>query len=334
MRADTIARPEAPDRSLSFLWVELTNSCSLRCLHCYAESAPGSGAIVDSLDFEAYVSVLDEARANGCEAVQFIGGEPTLFAQLADLISYADAVGFTFIEVFTNAVRITDHLFQSIVRHNVRIATSLYSAEPSVHDAITQRSGSHAATSANVSRLVGAGISVRAGFIEMNENEGHFDAAAGYANALGIVTIGYDRVRNVGRGNEVAFKGRGSGSESFPMPDVCGSCWRGSLCVAADGQIHPCIMAKAWTLGTVADGLGSVLQSETLLRVRSEIFENVWLPAQQGPPCPPQGGCGPQHPCAPNCSPSCPPFGPCPPTCSPSCNPTVPCPPSYRCLPG
>ncbi len=329
MRSDVIETPGSPDRSLNFLWLELTNSCSLRCLHCYSESAPGSGAGIDILHTADYAAALEEARTLGCEGVQFIGGEPTLFRDLPLLLDHATRLEFPFVEIFTNAIRLTDPVFEAIVRNRVCLATSLYSADPAIHDAITQRSGSHAATSDSVRRLVAAGISVRAGFVEMEENQGEFDAVAAYARSLGIDRVGHDRVRGVGRG-AVRFVGGATATE-VELADVCGSCWRGSLCVAPNGDIHPCIMGKTWAFGNLSTGgLSAALASDELLRVRTAVYSELWTGAQ----CPPQGDCGPQHPCAPNCSPSCQPYGPCPPTCSPTCAPQMPCVPAARCIPG
>jgi 2-iminoacetate synthase ThiH len=58
--------------------VELTSTCNLACVHCYAES----GLQVrdhNPLTTAEYLAVLDAASAAGCTAVQFIGGEPTLY---------------------------------------------------------------------------------------------------------------------------------------------------------------------------------------------------------------------------------------------------------------
>lgn len=329
MRGDTIETPASPDRSLSFLWLELTNSCSLQCLHCYSESAPGSGSGIDVLDTTDYVAALEEARSLGCEGVQFIGGEPTLFHGLPVLLDHAARLEFPFVEVFTNAIRLTDSVFDAIVRNKVRVATSLYSPDGPTHDAITRRAGSHAATSHNVRRLVAAGVPMRAGFVEMDENQGAFDSVAAYARSLGIDQVGHDRVRGVGRG-AVRFS-RAAPATEVARADVCGSCWRGSLCIAPNGDIHPCIMGKTWAFGNLTKGgLGAALASDELLRVRTAVYRELW----SGAPCPPHGGCGPQHPCAPNCNPSCQPYGPCPPTCSPTCAPAMPCVPAARCIPG
>jgi MoaA/NifB/PqqE/SkfB family radical SAM enzyme len=108
----TIAQP-IEDTSISaelrLLWVELTSTCNPACVHCYAES----GLQVrdhNPLTTAEYLAVLDAASAAGCTAVQFIGGEPTLYRDLPVLLRHVRASGFTHIEVFTNATHISEHL--------------------------------------------------------------------------------------------------------------------------------------------------------------------------------------------------------------------------------
>lgn len=61
---------------VSFLELEITGKCSLRCAHCYAESSPhGDHSVMTASDWER---VIDDARTAGVTTVQFIGGEPTL----------------------------------------------------------------------------------------------------------------------------------------------------------------------------------------------------------------------------------------------------------------
>jgi uncharacterized radical SAM superfamily Fe-S cluster-containing enzyme len=68
---------ETSSHQIEFLWLELTNRCNLRCVHCYADSGP-HGYKLDRLVADDYRRLIDEARELGCDQVQFIGGEPTL----------------------------------------------------------------------------------------------------------------------------------------------------------------------------------------------------------------------------------------------------------------
>jgi MoaA/NifB/PqqE/SkfB family radical SAM enzyme len=69
-------------KTLDFLWLELTNRCNLRCVHCYTESHPLSGDR-DILTANDYDRLMREAYELGCRKMQFIG--PALLKGTADL---------------------------------------------------------------------------------------------------------------------------------------------------------------------------------------------------------------------------------------------------------
>ncbi|MBP2321212.1 MoaA/NifB/PqqE/SkfB family radical SAM enzyme [Kibdelosporangium banguiense] len=68
---------------LSFVWLEITGKCQLKCEHCYADSGPsGTDGVMTLADWSR---VIDQAAGLGTRMVQFIGGEPTLYPGVARL---------------------------------------------------------------------------------------------------------------------------------------------------------------------------------------------------------------------------------------------------------
>src|SRR5258708_4092159 len=109
---------------LSFLWLEITGRCQLRCAHCYADSGPwGDHGTMTLADWRR---MIDEAAALGAPQVQFIGGEPTLHPGLPELIRYALGRNLR-VEVFSNLVRVTPELWDVFSLPGVSLATSYYS---------------------------------------------------------------------------------------------------------------------------------------------------------------------------------------------------------------
>src|SRR5258708_17312821 len=113
---------------LRFLWLEITGKCNLTCTHCYADSSPSS-SLHGSMSYDDWLRVIDEAAELGCNAIQFIGGEPTLHPHLLDFIAYTKGRGIDFVEVYTNATRITPEVVESVQRNQVHVANSFYSNE-------------------------------------------------------------------------------------------------------------------------------------------------------------------------------------------------------------
>jgi MoaA/NifB/PqqE/SkfB family radical SAM enzyme len=300
---------------LRFLWLELTNRCNLECVHCYADSRPHPDR-KDLLTPDDYNRLISDAASLGCRSLQFIGGEPTLHKELPALIEKSRASNFEFVEVYTNGTNLSDSLLACFKSNNVNVAVSLYADDPAIHDAITTRGGSHTRTIRNLRRMVEAGLEVRVGVISMEANKNHVAGAMSLANELGIEHVGVDYARGFGRGADIS-------SGPLGLQSLCGACWQGSACIAPDGGVSPCIMSKAWSVGSVIEkSLLEIISGEQLASVREQIYSAVWLKQRdkditslddfdEDTPCGPcDPNCRPCEPrCGPSCQPICTPFG-------------------------
>lgn len=259
--------PEVSFQGLSFLWLEITAKCNLECVHCYADSGPQEH-LFGRLNADDWLEILREAAELGCRQVQFIGGEPTLHPDLPRMIRFARARGYEFIEVYTNATHITDELLRVFVDEGVHLAVSFYSDDSAVHDAITQRRGSFQRTVANLKKLVSAGLPMRAGIIETEQNRGHGERARRLLAELGITDAKVDGQRGIGRGATVAIDTR-----ERQMAELCGECWKGKLCVTAAGAVYPCVFSRFEQVGKAHDGMAALIDSDALGSFRRELRE-------------------------------------------------------------
>jgi uncharacterized Fe-S cluster-containing radical SAM superfamily protein len=302
----------AEQNPLSFLWLELTNRCNLQCTHCYAESGPRAGD-QDLLERSDYERLMTEATEIGCRQIQFIGGEPTLNPDLPRHIQFAVRKGYSFIEVFSNLTRVDGPLIELFKTHGVHVATSVYAAAAETHDAVTRVRGSFNRTMASVRRLLEANVPVRAGVIEMEQNAGQSEATVRFLRELGVREVRTDRLRHFGRG--------AADDDERQMTELCGSCAGGTVCVAPDGRVSPCIMSKQWSVGDCRTAsLAELVSGRELRAVRQQIHASVVAPRQAEPRA---ESCGPCTPCSPDssCKP-CPPNTSCPPNeCAPYCVP-------------
>lgn len=298
------------DGGLSFLWLELTNRCNLKCVHCYADSHPYSGHR-DRLTRDTYEGLITAAAELGCRNIQFIGGEPQLNRDLPHLVEFAAGNGFSFIEIYTNLTRLPDDLLRIARRHGVHFATSVYSSKAGVHDAITCTPQSHARTMRNLHTLLDQHIPVRAGLIVIDQDADDVAETTSFLNALGVERIGVDHARAFGR----------QGHDQ--LGELCGHCWKGRLCIAPDGAAFPCTMSRAWAVGNVLDEpLDAIVNGLALRALRQRIRDEVYTPRREGETmCEPwycdPAGCKPSHP---PCSPDAP--------CTPD-QATNPCIPRY-----
>jgi MoaA/NifB/PqqE/SkfB family radical SAM enzyme len=262
---------EGVGAGLDFLWLELTNRCNLQCVHCYTESGPHTGGD-DVLTTDDYLSVMRQAYDLGCRKMQFIGGEPQLHADFQLLLEASKEIGFRFVEVFTNLTRLSEETVRFARRNGVRFATSVYSDDPAVHQAVTRNGSSHARTVRNLKRLIDSAVVTRAAVIAIDQQPEEIARTKQFLTELGVPHVRDSEVREFGRGEAIV-------SRRAQLDGLCGHCWKGRLCVAPDGSAYPCVMAREWPVGNVLEApLAEIVGGEALGDVRTAIHDTVWLP--------------------------------------------------------
>jgi len=294
---------------VSFAWLEITLNCPLTCEHCYVASRPGLGH--GKLSVSDWKRTMNGLHALGVRDIQFIGGEPTSHPDFCELVEYAAELGFC-IEVYTNLVSITRRMWDSFTKYDVRLATSFYSADARIHDAITKRSGSHQKTSQNIRKAHALGLILRAGIIHVRDDQDILGTQA-FLRQLGVAPerVGTDRVRGVGRGFEL--------TEEDAISALCGKCASGLCVITAEGTVHPCIMARSFTLGNVlSQNIEDIVAGETFRAAVDELSAAFVARSGVG-----ADNCFPDEPCQPRCAPSCEPDPNCRPKCFPPCQPKI-----------
>jgi MoaA/NifB/PqqE/SkfB family radical SAM enzyme len=308
---------EAKRAALRFLSFELTRRCNLRCQHCYLSAHSGL-PLAEEMLVDDWMSLLVEARTLGCRSLQLIGGEVTLVPYLEELVTFGSEIGFSQIEVFTNATLVDDALVDTLAAGNGTLATSVYSCDCSIHDGITKKQGSWRRTIAGLEKAIVKGIATRVGIIVQQSNEATLEETVAFLERLGVGRIGIDRVREIGRASASVEAGGGN------LRELCGQCGLDQLCVTASGRVLPCPMARIHAVGNVgaAQRLEEILGSPSMEGFRIALFD---AKAASGPPAalgPCNPSCWPHAGCAPGCLPAgCEPVGCEPAHCAPRCFP-------------
>lgn len=318
-RADLPRSSLSSSAPISFMWLEITGKCNLRCVHCYADSGPDGSP--DIVGVDRWRELLDEAAGLGVGSVQFIGGEPTLHPHFETLLLHAVRCGFA-IEVYTNLTHVTPRLWDLFERYAIAIATSFYSASAATHDAVTARQGSQTRTLQNLRTAVERGLPVRVGVVDVASEQDAVQAVQ-LIRGLGIENVGRDHVRAVGRGRSAAL--------AMPAPEdaLCGACCDRRLAIDPSGTATPCVFARWLPVGsiltqTLAEIAGSAAFAAAChaltdsFRQRPQANDPIVEPETEPDAFP--FPCGPGS-CNPNCAPA----------CMPSCNPNLNCGPN--CFP-
>jgi len=287
-------------RKPGLLWLEITPECDLKCLHCYSDASSRSKPDA-SVDWN---KVLSDGFDVGYRRVQFIGGEPTLHPQLTSLIENADVIGYKSIEIFSNLTLLNEHLLDTLSKHNVSVATSLYGSNEKVHESITYSKGSFLKTVSGIKKVVERGLKVRVGIVVTELNKEGVTKTIDLLVSLGINkdNISRDHVRSVGRGEKLT-------RTEYTEGTLCGNCWKGNLAVSWSGKVYPCVFARQQVVGNIhTEELATIVSSEKLREFR-RLSYNFWLRETK------RGDCVPNHE---DCVPE---SGPCGPDDREKCNP-------------
>lgn len=277
--------PSVTQTPLTFGWIEVTQKCNLRCVHCYEGTRHEAEG---ELTREDWRRVLLELKNEGCFRVQFIGGEPCCNKDLENLVRYACELSFGQIEIFTNATFFSDELTNLCRENKIHVRVSLYGDRAQIHETITGVRGSFQKTVDTVRRLRESGIKVSIAVVLMKENINERENIIAFLNDLKIDDYKFDVIRKVAGGiqnrhlvsrkEEVKYACRTepvfrAEKEWFARAMGENTCWAGKLAVSSDGSVYPCVFERNLSLGNVRkQNLHEIVCGETALRYRKLHF--------------------------------------------------------------
>jgi len=307
--------PSLPDKErLQFVWFEVvTDDCNERCEHCYAGSMPRTyrkemgitDNVLPVLNGESernrmkhsdWLRLMKQAYDLGCRSGQLIGGEPFLYKgdngeDVLDLAEYLIQLGFTHVEIYTNATLLTPEKVQRIKDLGLSVAVSLYSSDPLVHDLVTRTPGSHAKTLRGIKWLKEAGIPLRVETILMKINQGTATETMALADEMQLNARNPDPLRPKGRGDnpllqpDFAYLVRyglmlkpNFTADAYTLSHFSSghSCLLGKITVTEFGDVLPCIFSRD-------NIVGNVLVAPTLENIlRGPVLTRIWRATKDG----------------------------------------------------
>lgn len=129
--------------------------CNQKCLHCYAAGQPLSDT--PELTTAQWKEILSKLRAANVPQVTFTGGEPTLRADLVELV---EAAQWFVTRLNTNGRLLTPELCRRLYEASLdSVQVTLYSHDPAVHNALVGAEGFDD-TVTGIRNAVAAGLSV------------------------------------------------------------------------------------------------------------------------------------------------------------------------------
>ena len=282
--------------------------CNQKCLHCYAAGQPLSDT--PELTTAQWKEILAKLRAANVPQVTFTGGEPTLRADLVELVEVAQ---WFVTRLNTNGRLLTPELCRRLYEASLdSVQVTLYSHDPAIHNALVGAEGFDD-TVAGIKNAVAAGLSVSVNTPLCSLNEDYaatvrfvHELGVRYVTCSGLIPSGSaegaesratrlteEQLTDVLRhavtaaeelGMEMDFTSPGWLKEEtlrslgLTLVPSCGACLS-NMAIAPDGGVIPC---QSWLssqpLGNIlADDWDKIWQSErcAAIRARSAKMEQL-----------------------------------------------------------
>ena len=130
--APYMTAPHRMDLMISSLRKDSRWNCNNQCLHCYAAEQALSDT--DELPLEQWKQMIDKCREARIPQLTFTGGEPTLRADLVELVEYSK---WFITRLNTNGICLTQTLCKALYEASLdSVQITLYSHDPLIHNGL------------------------------------------------------------------------------------------------------------------------------------------------------------------------------------------------------
>jgi len=133
---DEIHEAVANNRLLS-MEIEFSRRCNFRCSYCYV---PTREELENELSREEIKDVILQAKELGAGKIIILGGEPSIYPHLCEMISFIKNEGLD-IEMFTNGSGVTLELANFLAENSVRVVLKQNSQDEAIQDRLAGKSG-------------------------------------------------------------------------------------------------------------------------------------------------------------------------------------------------
>ncbi len=139
---------------LQQIYYYITFDCNLRCRHCYVGDnlAPHTHAL-----FHQVTDTLYKCYQQGARKVTFLGGEPTLHPNYADILAIACEIGYRQIIVDTNGIQRYPLPCNLCSTERLTVRFSIEGAYPETHERVRGK-GTFAKTLRTLQQVIADGI--------------------------------------------------------------------------------------------------------------------------------------------------------------------------------
>ena len=144
--------------------IEFSLRCNYRCPYCYVPRNPD---VSRELSRSEIKDVIRQAQALGARKIIILGGEPSIYPHLIEMIDFIRGRGMA-VEMFTNGSGITSVLAADLAGRSVRVVLKMNSFDETTQDRLTGVKGSYRQIRESLDRLRQAGYPAEDRFLAVS----------------------------------------------------------------------------------------------------------------------------------------------------------------------
>ena len=180
---------------------EVTSACNLTCIHCHASGGRPSPDEMDTVDAKRFID--DLAKVTEFRMLVYTGGEPTVRADLMDLLAHSKYAGFRNV-IATNATLIDINMAREMRRHGVvGAAVSLDSPTEETHNFVRNSPRAYELAMRGIRAIREAGMLLQINVTAMNYNFDFLGEIIDLADEFGTSIMLMYQLVPVGRGQGI-----------------------------------------------------------------------------------------------------------------------------------
>jgi len=127
------------NKRLLTMEIEFSLRCNFNCPYCYV---PKPEYFKDELTLDEIQDVILQAKALGAYKIIILGGEPTIYPQIREIIRFIRDQGLE-VEMFTNGTGVDEALAVFLHANRIRVVLKMNTFDPELQDKISGKKGAY-----------------------------------------------------------------------------------------------------------------------------------------------------------------------------------------------
>jgi len=187
--------------------IEIIRKCPNKCLHC---SSLSDENCVESLDYDKFVAVVQDASKLGAKTICLSGGEPFLHSRIVDMIKHVASLGLQ-TYVYTSGIvfdernqraSINKDIFKDISSKVTKLIFNIEAATSNTYDEIMGTTNCFKKMKRSIHYAHNFGITIEAHFVPMKLNIDEVEAVINLCRELNISKLSFLRLVLHGRAQD------------------------------------------------------------------------------------------------------------------------------------